>query len=48
MHPEFLSGLLDYIVADDPVLIWIAGASGTSVEQIVAAHAALSPSVDWS
>ncbi len=46
MHPEFLAGLLNYIIVDEGVLAVVKD-SRPSAEQIVDAQAALNPSVDW-
>lgn len=40
--PAFLSGVLDYLVADEPLLLLFAADAGLAPEAVVDAHARLS------
>lgn len=42
--PGFLAGLLDYVAADEPLLIALAQEMETKPERIMEAHRTLSPS----
>ena len=42
--PRFLAGILDYVVADEPLLIALAREMNLTPERLVAAHGTLSPS----
>ena len=42
--PGFLAGVLDYVAADEPLLIALAKALDTRPERIMEAHRTLSPS----
>ena len=44
LAPGFLAGVLDYVAADEPLLLDLAQALSTKPEAIMAARATLSPS----
>ncbi|WP_230532154.1 DUF3572 domain-containing protein [Microvirga roseola] len=41
--PGFLAGILDYVAADEPLLLVLAEAMNTTPERIMEAHRTLSP-----
>ncbi|WP_244622665.1 DUF3572 domain-containing protein [Microvirga brassicacearum] len=42
--PRFFAGILDYVVADEPLLIALASEMNVKPERLMGAHMALSPS----